>query len=86
MTDSPLLRYEQTTDSESATASVDLDREEPPVLSNLFGGFCEHLGQNNYHDMVAQILTNPTFGTGTSVLRTRNTTTTAAIPPSSRTK
>ncbi|RJT06806.1 hypothetical protein D3261_04660 [Halococcus sp. IIIV-5B] len=51
-----------TTDPTTATLTVDPDIRGEPVEPMLFGKFCEHLGNNVYNGMEAQVLFNPTFG------------------------
>jgi len=53
--------------SSSSTAALDVYVTEitaKPISKYLFGKFTEHLGQNIYHGMWAQILENPSFEPG----------------------
>lgn len=50
-------------DDGQATVHVDVtERADTPVNPAVFGKFCEHLGNNIYQGMEAEILFNPTFG------------------------
>lgn len=63
MANSELFRHTETADPFEASVRIDPGtRAETPVEPRLFGKFCEHLGNNIYHGMDAQILFNPTFG------------------------
>jgi alpha-N-arabinofuranosidase len=58
----PLWVHTPHSDATKATLSVDAAKgSEHRVNPFLYGKFCEHLGQNIYHGMDAQILRNPTF-------------------------
>jgi len=57
--------FEFTPQDSGAVAKVRIDpqvRGRSPVSPWLYGKFCEHLGNNIYHGMHAQILFNATFG------------------------
>ena len=59
----PLLVHTPHKDASKASLTVDLSKVSPHTVNPfLYGKFCEHLGQNIYHGMDAQILRNPTFG------------------------
>ena len=63
MVDSDLFTHTQTDDPSAASVTVDADaRADHAVEPYLYGKFCEHLGNNIYQGMEAEILFNPTFG------------------------
>ena len=63
MADSPLLRHSESGDPTEARVRIDPNvRGETPVEPMLFGKFSEHLGNNIYQGMEAEILFNPTLG------------------------
>lgn len=49
-------------DADAPEIDVFLDRPGEVIPAALFGKFCEHLGENIYGGMDAQLLFNPTFG------------------------
>jgi alpha-N-arabinofuranosidase len=62
MTTDDLLRFTPSGSPDQARLSIDTARRSAePINPYLFGKFCEHLGQNIYQGMDAQILANPTF-------------------------
>ncbi|MFB6140689.1 MAG: alpha-N-arabinofuranosidase [Halosimplex sp.] len=63
MTADDLLVHRATADDATADVTIDTDRRaDYDVEPLLFAKFCEHLGNNIYHGMDAQILFNPVFG------------------------
>ena len=63
MADSEFHDHIETDDPTEATVCVNVDnRRETPIEPMLFGKFSEHLGNNIYHGMEAQILFNPVLG------------------------
>ncbi len=57
-----LFRHSPSNNSSKAILKVDLDSRSPhPVNPLLYGKFTEHLGQNIYNGIDAQILVNPTM-------------------------
>jgi len=58
-----LLRHRASPDVKLARIRIDLNSRSPHKVNPLlFGKFTEHLGQNIYNGIDAQILMNPTFG------------------------
>ena len=58
-----LLDHTRRDDGKEAIVRLDVTtRGDTPVTPDLFGKFCEHLGNNIYQGMEAGILFNPTFG------------------------
>lgn len=72
--DVQLFRHTPSSNSSKAILKVDLDSRSPhPVNPLLYGKFTEHLGQNIYNGIDAQILVNPAmekwhFSAGDSVI------------------
>jgi alpha-N-arabinofuranosidase len=63
MQNDDLLNFGAAEAGEGARLTIDATRRsEHPVSPYLFGKFCEHLGNNIYQGMEAEILFNPTFG------------------------
>jgi alpha-N-arabinofuranosidase len=63
MVETDLFTHTETEDSTAASVTVDAStRADCAVEPYLYGKFCEHLGNNVYHGMEAEILFNPTFG------------------------
>ena len=59
----PLFVHTPHADVSRGRLTVDASKAAPHRVNPfLYGKFCEHLGQNIYHGMDAQILRNPTFG------------------------
>jgi alpha-N-arabinofuranosidase len=57
-----LFKHQVSRDASRAQLAIDLSIRSPhPVNPLLYGKFTEHLGQNIYNGIDAQILTNPTF-------------------------
>jgi hypothetical protein len=55
--------HESTDNARTATLIVDASRRaETPLPKHITGKFCEHLYDNIYNGMYAQVLRNPTFG------------------------
>lgn len=62
MVDSDLLVHSETDDPSTARITVNANQQADfDVEPKLYGKFCEHLGNNIYQGMEAQILFNPTF-------------------------
>ncbi|ESP89749.1 alpha-L-arabinofuranosidase C-terminal domain-containing protein [Candidatus Halobonum tyrrellensis] len=62
MADDRLFRHVDSGDPSEASVRIDPDSRGDPVEPMLFGKFCEHLGNNIYHGMDAQVLFNPVLG------------------------
>lgn len=63
MVDSDLFVHTDSDDPSAASVTVDAgDRADHTVEPFLYGKFSEHLGNNIYHGMEAEILFNPVFG------------------------
>lgn len=62
MANKALFGFTASTEPARATLTIDASRKATNAVSPyLFGKFCEHLGNNIYQGMEAQILFNPTL-------------------------